>query len=360
MVYRAFLILEAWLDRIDPGTHRRIKGLRLVTAYGIAAALGALHDIHVSLPTGTSLVTLAAGFALWASVSEARTDRYASTRDLAALCLAAAAGAAFMAGLSPLLGQHGGGEWLFVVGAFLVGYLKRFGILGGGVGSQFYIGQLLAYTSNLGPAHLPAIGIALLIAVVSSTVPRILSGPAERPALPPPLAPPARPRFGTAEFVMGLQAATASLLVVALNHAFGLIASEWGVTACVYVVAGTAAGTLTRGRQRMLGTLVGVPLGLLCLPLAAHAPLLIWCAASVAMIIYAMALPERYDVACGAFAFTLVVTLAVGGEHSIAVLTARIWQTLLGGALGIAAALLLFPLRAAPAEVARENKSLDR
>jgi hypothetical protein len=26
-----------WLDRIDPGTHRRIKGLRLVTAYGIAA-----------------------------------------------------------------------------------------------------------------------------------------------------------------------------------------------------------------------------------------------------------------------------------------------------------------------------------
>lgn len=120
----------------------------------------------------------------------------------------------------PLLGQHGGGEWLFVVGAFLVGYLKRFGILGGGVGSQFY-------------------------------------------------------------------------------------------------------------------TLVGVPLGLLCLPLAAHVPLLIWCAASVAMIIYAMALPERYDVACGAFAFTLVVTLAVGGEHSIAVLTARIWQTLLGGRSGL-------------------------
>jgi hypothetical protein len=29
-----------WLDRIDPGGHRRIKGLRLVTAYGIAARLG--------------------------------------------------------------------------------------------------------------------------------------------------------------------------------------------------------------------------------------------------------------------------------------------------------------------------------
>jgi hypothetical protein len=33
---------KAFLDRIDPATHRRIKGLRLVTAYGIAALLGTL------------------------------------------------------------------------------------------------------------------------------------------------------------------------------------------------------------------------------------------------------------------------------------------------------------------------------
>jgi uncharacterized membrane protein YccC len=52
-------------------------------------------------------------------------------------------------------------------------------------------------------------------------------------------------------------------------------------------------------------------------------------------------------VACGAFAFTLVVTLAVSGEHSPAVLVARAWETLLGGALGIAAAMLMFPLREA-------------
>jgi hypothetical protein len=31
-----------WIEQIDPGTHRRIKGLRLVTAYGIAALLGTL------------------------------------------------------------------------------------------------------------------------------------------------------------------------------------------------------------------------------------------------------------------------------------------------------------------------------
>jgi len=58
-----------------------------------------------------------------------------------------------------------------------------------------------------------------------------------------------------------------------------------------------------------------------------------------------MALPQRYDIACGAFAFTLVVTLAVSGSHSIVLLTARAWETLLGGALGLAAASVVFPLR---------------
>jgi uncharacterized membrane protein YccC len=62
------------------------------------------------------------------------------------------------------------------------------------------------------------------------------------------------------------------------------------------------------------------------------------------MIIYAVALPERYDVACGAFAFVLVVTLAVSGQHSIAVLLARAWETILGGMLGLIAASYFFPL----------------
>jgi hypothetical protein len=46
-----------WLDRIDPGAHRRIKGLRLVTAYGIAAMLGATPGIVQGLPNGAALRT---------------------------------------------------------------------------------------------------------------------------------------------------------------------------------------------------------------------------------------------------------------------------------------------------------------
>jgi len=39
------------------------------------------------------------------------------------------------------------------------------------------------------------------------------------------------------------------------------------------------------------------------------------------------------------------VTLAVSGEHSVPLLASRVWETLIGAALGLAAAMLLLPLR---------------
>jgi hypothetical protein len=342
---------EAWLDTIDPGAHRRVKGLRLVTAYGIAAGLGALLGGAAPASMHIATGTLAGGFALWASVSEAQVTRHACARDLTILCVAAALGAAFFALLAPLGGMPAldarglaRGEWILVTGAFLAGALRRYGTLGAGVGSQIYIGELLAYGAHLGPRDLPTIAAAALISTVASVIPRLLSGPAERPAV---LAVPASAStvsfVRSAEFAMGIQAAGAAAAVVMLNSVCGLVESAWAITACVYVVTATAEGTVERVRRRILGTLVGVPLGLACLPLAAHAPLFAWAAASLAMIVYSMALPERYDVACGAFAYALIITLAATGEHAIPVLLARAWETVLGGALGLAMALFVFP-----------------
>ncbi len=65
---------------------------------------------------------------------------------------------------------------------------------------------------------------------------------------------------------MGLQAAAAALVIVALNDAVGLEESAWAITACAYVVANSTAATLERVRRRILGTAIGVPLGLVCLP----------------------------------------------------------------------------------------------
>jgi hypothetical protein len=230
-----------WFEHVDPGAHRRIRGLRLVTAYGIAAMLGAMADITRGLADGATLSSLAAGFALWASVSEARATRLASSRDLGLLCAAAGLGATSYIVFAPML-HHLGMAWpelTLATGAFLVGYLRLFGVTGAGFGSQIYIGQLLAYGAQLDSHDLPTVVIAGFLAALASIVPRLLSGAAEHP--PPTPAPPlASPDKLRPEVVMGLQAATAAFVIVGTNAAIGLTESAWAITACTYVIAGSS------------------------------------------------------------------------------------------------------------------------
>jgi len=312
--------------------------------------LGALHDVAQGLPEAASLGALAGNFALWASVSEGALTRGKSARDLALLCVAITMGAISFIALAPLVVWMGqpGLELILIIGAFGAGYLRFYGVLGAGIGSQLYLGQVLAFGANLDFGAASTVIVGGAIAAVAAIVPRMLSGPAEHPppAMPAPvvhgLLPPA--------LSMGLQAAAAAAIIVALDFLIGLTEAVWAITACVYVIANSTSGTLDRVRRRIIGTTIGVPLGLAFLPIAGHAPVIVWAAAALAITIYAMALPERYDIACAAFAFILIVTLAAGGEHSIFLLAARAWETLLGGLLGLAAALLLFPIRAQPAE----------
>jgi hypothetical protein len=200
--------ITRWLDRVDPGVHRRITGPRLVTAYGIAAMLGALHDSAQGLPDAASLGSLAGSFALWGSVSE-----------------------------------------------------------------------------GLVTGDLPTVIIAGAIAALAAIVPRMLSGPAEQP---PPFA---EIRQDSVALSMGFQALAAAIVIVALDHVVGLTEAAWAIIACTYVIAGSASGKLDRVRRRIIGTAIGVPMGLTFLPLAGHAPILAWAAAALAMVIYAMALP---------------------------------------------------------------------
>jgi hypothetical protein len=160
--------IGGWFARIDPGTHRRIKGLRLVTAFGLAALLATVPQI--SRGHAISLGPLAAGFALWASVSEGKTTRYESARDLAFLCIAAGLGAASLVIFTPLLGA-GWSELVLISGSFCAGFLRRFGVLGSGIGSQILIGQLLAYNAGMNNVDVATIVPAVLLAIVASVVP---------------------------------------------------------------------------------------------------------------------------------------------------------------------------------------------
>lgn len=95
--------IVTWVDQFDPGAHRRVKGLRIITSYAIAAMAGLLPALRDAHSASSPLSQLAAGFALWASVSEGEETRWRSTRDLAIFCSTAALGAAIMATLTPLL-----------------------------------------------------------------------------------------------------------------------------------------------------------------------------------------------------------------------------------------------------------------
>lgn len=339
--------LSSRLAEVDPQGHQFIKGLRLVAAYGIAVVLGALFDTAHAAYDLKSLGTLAAGVALFAMVSEARAGRYEGSRDLLLLAGSACLGAAVTALTGPPLAARitAGAEWTLVIGAFAVGFLKPIGPLAAGIGSQFYIGQLLAYGQELGASDLRRIGLAGLIALFAAIAARVCFAP-RRSRIAPWQPGDARAPFGMPPaLAMGLQAAVPASLIVLLNARTVMDESVWAMTACVYVVAMTRSGTIDRIRRRMLGTAIGVPLGLLCVPLAVQWPLLAWSCAAVAVVIYAMALADRYDIACGTFAFALVITLAASGEHSVLHLSARLWETALGALLAWCATIFIFPLR---------------
>ena len=278
---------------------------------------------------------LGANFALWACVSEMGVSRLHGVRLLLTMSAAALAGAISFALLGPMLAHAGKAapEFALLPGAFLVGALKRFGAAGAGVGSQFYIGQMLAWSNGLGAPDMHAMLLAGVAAAAATMLCRALITEAARPGEPPVQPAPAPDTVTAIE--MGLQSALGALLVLALDAAVGLEEPAWAVTACVYVIAGTPGQTLHRGFQRMAGTLVGVALGLACLPLVDHVPWLAWAAAALAMMLYSVSLPARYDYACGAYAFTLMVTLHAQGEHSLAVLAARARETLIGAGIAM-------------------------
>jgi hypothetical protein len=163
--------IDGWFNQIDPGTHRRIKGLRLVIAFGLAALLATVPQI--ARGHATSLGPLASGFALWASVSEGRTTRYESAVDLVLLCVAAGVGAASYIVLAPLLGSNWS-ELTLISGSFCVGFFKKFGIRGAGLGSQLFIGQLLAYNVGARSVDVGTIVLAVALAILTSVVPRML------------------------------------------------------------------------------------------------------------------------------------------------------------------------------------------
>lgn len=170
-----------WLDGIDPGGRRRVRGLRLIMIFAVASMAGVLAMPGAS---GIKAGACAGNFAIWASIYEASPTRRRAAASLLALIGASALGAATSAVWAGVVSADGIALPLLPLagGAFLVAYAKRFGPLGTGVGSMLFIGQTLALGLDMTGGDLPTILGAALLAALSAIGLRILGGPSERDA----------------------------------------------------------------------------------------------------------------------------------------------------------------------------------
>ncbi len=144
---------------------------------------------------------------------------------------------------------------------------------------------------------------------------------------------------------VAFQAGLSALAIIAVNSVYASNHVLWALVASTFVISSSVADTFSRGIRRMAGTAVGVALALGVALLFAQEPPVIWILAALAMVIYSVWLPLRYDVACGAYAFALVVILAAAGDSSWDEASARGLETVIGAAIGMAFAALVLPVR---------------
>lgn len=323
-----------------------LKGARLIVAYALAAGLSVAIAKHTYADL-TSTLSLTSGITLWACVSESAFSYRRALWEVALLVLAGAAASSLMLALS----AHIPGEsfqwsnYLLVIGAFLVASLRSYGSFFAGLGSQTYIGLLLAGGCKPEFPWRTAGPLIFIAALVSATVPQILLHPLhvieEEDVV------------GTDSFAgrwhqgcwLGLQAAFPAIVILITAHFFHLSEAAWAITAAAYVVSLYSSATAGRIRQRLVGTAIGVPLGLIFLVLSPRAHIVIWGFAAAGMILYAVSLPKRYDMACASYAFVLMLTMIANGERSVVLLASRIGETLFGCVLAYLSMIAMSSLR---------------
>lgn len=151
----------------------------------------------------------------------------------------------------------------------------------------------------------------------------------------------------------GLLPTTRQAIQVAVAASFAIVAGElvsparwyWAVIAAFVIFAGTNSWgeTLTKGWQRLLGTLLGVPCGILVATLFAGNTL-----GSLAMVFVCLFCAFYFmtvTYSLMTFWITTMLALLYGllGEFSFGVLLLRIEETALGAVIGVAAAILVLP-----------------
>ncbi len=143
---------------------------------------------------------------------------------------------------------------------------------------------------------------------------------------------------------MAIQGFVAASVTIFLTSWLNLAHGFWATMTVYMVLSGTAGATLQRMTERTVGTAAGAALAILVentIPLTSFQA----ATALVALGLVVLALPGNYTIASGLISYTVLIAFHLLADAGSGNELARVYDTFIGAFTGLAAALLIFPVR---------------
>lgn len=165
--------------------------------------------------------------------------------------------------------------------------------------------------------------------------------------MPAPLTPkPSGDRLSPAAKV-AIQGMVATTITTALDFVFDLNHAYWATMTVMFVLGNSLGETYVRARYRSVGTLIGVMVGF---ALIAGLESNVWLLAGICLVGQMIGLVtnrDRYDVASAATGLSVLIALHLVTGLGTDGMVARIYETIIGAAVALAASWLILPVFAA-------------
>lgn len=226
-------------------------------------------------------------------------------------------------------------------------YARRWGPRGHALGVFAFMSFFTTQFLHAVPAQLPELFTAVGLALLSAGAVRFVLWPIER-RTPPPPTPPGLPGTGFARTTtrQALQATAACAVALSVGQVLSEDRWYWAVGTVWWIFVNTASRgeTLVRGFRRVLGTVIGIGVGLLvAIPLdGAPAPT----AALVAVCVFGIFYTAPVSYSWMMFAVTVMAGLLYGllGVLDPGLLVLRFQETAVGAVCAALAVILVLPV----------------
>ncbi|MFJ1730064.1 FUSC family protein [Streptomyces sp. NPDC088254] len=322
----------------DPGRSRLRNATRAVIGVAAAVAVSELCGLSLTASITGGLAALLALFTV--------TDATVRAQRLTTALLPVA-GFPVLALATALHDLTPARDAAFMAIVFFGVYARRWGPRGHALGIFAFMNFFITQFLHAGPAQLPELYTAIGLALFTAGVTRFVLWPIERHTPPAP-APPALPGTGLARPTtrQAFQVTAASTLALLVGQ---LVSEErwyWAVGTAWWIFVNTASRgeTLVRGFRRIIGTVIGVLVGLLVAgPLhGAPAPTAALIAVCVFGIFYTAAVSYSWMM----LAVTVMASLLYGllGVLDRSLLGLRLAETGVGALCAALAVALVLPV----------------